>query len=171
MLTDDVWLKTRVENIAAKTTAFEKGNMQALVNEVVHSTTTQRIIDGYSKTACNVYTASSTKNFSDIISKEDKAKKEQRVKITEAVHNHQFAEAARMAAAQEEETELNEEAEKEKAKLKATQDILTYKNIGKFEVKDVAHIPKTTALTENQAINRYREILDDCNQCGFPITP
>ena len=51
--------------------------------------------------------------------------------------------------------ELDEEAKKEKSKLKATQDILTYKNIRKFEVQDIAHIPKTTALTENQAINIY----------------
>ena len=64
--------------------------------------------------------------------------------------------------------ELDEEAKKEIAKLKATQDVLTYKNICKFEDQDIPHIPKTLALTENQAINVYCEILDDCNQCGFP---
>ena len=77
--------------------------------------------------------------------------------------------AAEKEAADKE--ELDEEAKKEIAKLKATQDILMYKNICKLEVQDIAHIPKTIALTENQAINIYREILGDCNQCGFPITP
>ena len=155
MLTDDVWLKSHVEHIVDKTTAFEKGNMQALVNAVVHSTTTRRIIKGYSRTTCNMYVASATKDFSNIISEEDEAEKERRVKITKAVHNHQFAEAVKRATAEEEEIELDEEAEKENEKLKLTQDILLYKNIRKFEVQDIAHIPKTTALTENQAIDIY----------------
>ena len=75
------------------------------------------------------------------------------------------------ATTEEEETELDEKAAKEKEKLQETQDYLTFKNIGKFEVKDIANIPKTTALSKNQAINIYREITDDCNQCGFLITP
>ena len=99
---DDVWLKTHVENIAAKSTAFEKKNVQEMVSQIVHSSTTQRIIDGYSKTACNKHAAAATKDFSDVISEEDEPEKEWQVKITEAVHNHQFAEAARMAAEEEE---------------------------------------------------------------------
>ena len=87
-----------------------------------------------------------------------KLRRERRAKITENVGKHQFVEVVKRTATEEEaaeEEELNEEAKKEKATLKATQDALTYKNIRKFEVQDIAHIPKTTALTENQAINIY----------------
>ena len=53
------------------------------------------------------------------------------------------------ATTEEEETELDEKAAKEKAKLQETQDYLILKNLGKFEVKDIANIPKTTALSGN----------------------
>ena len=67
MLKNYIWLKTHVENIATKTSAFELNNMQEMVNQVVHSSTTQRFIDGYSKTAYktayNMYAALTTREF------------------------------------------------------------------------------------------------------------
>ena len=75
------------------------------------------------------------------------------------------------ATTEEKETVLDEDVAKEKEKLQETQDYLSLKHLGKFKVKDIANIQKTTALSKNQAINIYREITDDCNQCGFLITP
>ena len=96
-----------------------------MVSQIVHSSTTQRLIGGYSQTTCNKHAAAATTDFSEIISEEEESEKEWQVKITEVVHNHQFAKAARMASGattDEEETELDEEAAKEKAKLQETQD-------------------------------------------------
>ena len=45
-----------------------------------------------------------------------------------------------------------------------------FKSLNKFKQKDIANNPKTEALSETQAINFCKEIQDNCNQCGFPIT-
>ena len=76
ILKDNIWLKTHDENIAAKTTAFENQNIQEMVSQTVHSYTTQRIIDGYSKTSCFRHTAAATKEFAEVISEEDESEKE-----------------------------------------------------------------------------------------------
>ena len=68
-------------------------------------------------------------------------------------------------------TELDEDAAKKKAKLQEQQDYLIVQSLNKFEQKDIANIPKTKALSETQIINIYKEIQDNCNQCGFTITP
>ena len=75
------------------------------------------------------------------------------------------------ATIEEEETELDEEAAQEKAKLQEQEDYLIFRLLNKFEVKEIVNIPKTEALSETHAINIYKEIQDNCNQCGFPITP
>ena len=67
-----------------------------MVSQIVHSSTTQRIIDGYSQTACNKHAAGATTDFLEIISEAVESEKERLDKITEFVHNHQFAKAARM---------------------------------------------------------------------------
>ena len=97
ILKDNIWLKTHDENIAAKTTAFEKQIIQEMVSHITHSFTIQRIIDGYSKTACLQHAAVATNNFLEVIGKEDKTEKEKQKRITEVVQNHLFAKAAKMA--------------------------------------------------------------------------
>ena len=71
---------------------------------------------------------------------------------------------------EEKETELDEAAAKEKKKIQGTQDYLIFKSLNNFGQMYIANIPKTETLSENQAINVYKEIQDDCNQCGFSIT-
>ena len=75
------------------------------------------------------------------------------------------------AKTEEKETELDVEVAKEKEKLQEQQDYITFKSLTKFEQKDIANILKTEALSKRQVINVYKEIQDDCNQCGFLITP
>ena len=166
---DDVWLKTHVESIAVKTTVIEKQNIQEIVSQTVHSSTTQRIIDGYSKTICLRHAAATTNDFADIICEEGETEKEKENRITEVVQNHQFAKAAKMAAeetTEEKGTELDAETVKEKAKLQEQHNYLIVKSLNKFEQKDIANIPKTEALSKTQAINIYTKIQDDCNQCN-----
>ena len=161
ILKDNIWLKTHFENIAAKTTAFENQNIQEMVSQTVHSYTTQRIIDGYSKTSCFRHTAAATKEFAEVISEEDESEKEKWNRITEVVQNHQFAKAAKMAAeatTEENKTELDEKAAKEKAKIQKKEGYLIIRSLNKFEQKDIANIPKTKALSKTQAINIYKEI-------------
>ena len=75
---DNILLKTHVENISAKITAFDKQNIQETVSKTVHSSTTQCIIDGYSKTVCLQHAAAATNEFAEVISEEDKTEKEKR---------------------------------------------------------------------------------------------
>ena len=78
ILKDDIWLKIYVENIIAKTTAFERKNMQEMVSQIVHFSITQRIIDDYSKAACLRHATVATNDFSEVISEEDETEKEKR---------------------------------------------------------------------------------------------
>ena len=65
ILADDIWLKTHCEAIALGAVTFEKYNLLGLVNTIVNSNTTHRLIDTLAKTACNGYAAMATTDFAD----------------------------------------------------------------------------------------------------------
>ena len=84
-----------------------------------------------------------------------------------------FATARRMAAEgkmETEETEVDEKTATENKEKQKELNFTLFKSLNKFGQMDIDSIPKTEALTEQQAINVYSEIQDDCNQLGFPIT-
>ena len=62
------------------------------------------------------------------------------------------------ATTEENKTELDEKAAKEKAKIQKKEGYLIIRSLNKFEQKDIANIPKTKALSKTQAINIYKEI-------------
>ena len=52
---------------------IEKQNIQELVTQTVHSSATQRVIDGLAKTACNRHAAAATNDFKEVINEEGAA--------------------------------------------------------------------------------------------------
>ena len=128
-----------------------------MVSQIVHSSTTQLIINCYSKMACLCHAAAATYNFAEIISEEGETKEERRSRIMEVVHKHQVAKAAQIAVkekTEEKEMELDEEAVKEKEKLQEQQDHIIFKSLNKFKQKDMANIPKTGGAEQNPSNQR-----------------
>ena len=149
VLKEDPWLKIHVEAIATKITSTEKSKVQEMVNQTVHSTATQRVIDGLAKTACNRHAAVATKNFKEVINEEDMTdatqtdNEEGAADATRTANHPAFADARRKAAegqTEEEETELDEEAARGKKKTQKATEYVIFKSLNKFGQMDISSI-------------------------------